>query len=101
MTREMRSEHAGKRFWDGIVSNYSWETKMTRTKSSSVANSARAWRGSLFATAAIIAGGLATLFATAAEAQEIKRGGTLIMARPDEPLTFDPFIPGDNGSIYA
>jgi peptide/nickel transport system substrate-binding protein len=34
-------------------------------------------------------------------AQEIKRGGTLIMARPDEPLTFDPFIPGDNGSIYA
>lgn len=74
---------------------------MTPTKSSGVANSARAWRGSLFATAAIIAGGLATLCATAAEAQEIKRGGTLIMARPDEPLTFDPFIPGDNGSIYA
>ena len=74
---------------------------MTPTKSSGVANSARAWRGSLFATAAIIVGGLATLFAAAAEAQEIKRGGTLIMARPDEPLTFDPFIPGDNGSIYA
>jgi peptide/nickel transport system substrate-binding protein len=36
-----------------------------------------------------------------AETQAIKRGGTLIMARPDEPLTFDPFIPGDNGSIYA
>jgi len=34
-------------------------------------------------------------------ADGIKRGGTLIMARPDEPLTFDPFIPGDNGSIYA
>ena len=34
-------------------------------------------------------------------AEGIKRGGTLIMARPDEPLTFDPFIPGDNGSIYA
>ena len=34
-------------------------------------------------------------------AEGIKRGGMLIMARPDEPLTFDPFIPGDNGSIYA
>lgn len=34
-------------------------------------------------------------------ADDIKRGGTLVMARPDEPLTFDPFIPGDNGSIYA
>ncbi len=39
--------------------------------------------------------------ATVLPAVGIKRGGTLIMARPDEPLTFDPFIPGDNGSIYA
>jgi peptide/nickel transport system substrate-binding protein len=31
----------------------------------------------------------------------IKRGGTLTIARPDEPLTLDPFIPSDNGSIYA
>jgi peptide/nickel transport system substrate-binding protein len=30
-----------------------------------------------------------------------KRGGTLIFARPEEPQTFDPFIPADNGSIYA
>ena len=30
-----------------------------------------------------------------------KTGGTLIIARPDEPLTLDPFIPADNGSIYA
>jgi ABC-type dipeptide transport system, periplasmic component len=38
---------------------------------------------------------------TAADAAGIKRGGTLTIARPDEPLTFDPFIPSDNGSIYA
>jgi peptide/nickel transport system substrate-binding protein len=74
---------------------------MGSTSMTGVGRSARVWRGSVVATAAIIAGGLATVFATAAEAQEIKRGGTLIMARPDEPLTFDPFIPGDNGSIYA
>ncbi|MCU0868483.1 MAG: ABC transporter substrate-binding protein [Burkholderiales bacterium] len=30
-----------------------------------------------------------------------KRGGTLVFARPEEPQTFDPFIPNDNGSIYA
>ena len=30
----------------------------------------------------------------------IKRGGTLVIGRHEEPLTFDPFIPGDNGSIY-
>lgn len=30
-----------------------------------------------------------------------KRGGTLVFARPEEPQTFDPFIPSDNGSIYA
>ena len=36
-----------------------------------------------------------------AAAQEIKTGGTLIFARPDEPLTLDPFIPADNGSIWA
>ena len=68
---------------------------MTPTKSSSVASSAPRVAGDRYlATAAIIVGGLATLIAAAAEAQEIKRGGTLIMARPDEPLTFDPFIPG-------
>ena len=36
-----------------------------------------------------------------AYAETPKRGGTLIFARPDEPLTFDPFIPADNGSIWA
>ena len=30
-----------------------------------------------------------------------KRGGTLTLARPDEPLSLDPVIPSDNGSIYA
>ena len=30
----------------------------------------------------------------------IKRGGTLVIGRHEEPLTFDPFVPGDNGSIY-
>jgi peptide/nickel transport system substrate-binding protein len=44
---------------------------------------------------------LAVVGADAAHAAAIKRGGTLTIARPDEPLTFDPFIPSDNGSIYA
>lgn len=45
---------------------------------------------------------LATLIgAASASADDIKRGGTLTVARPDEPLTLDPFIPSDNGSIYA
>lgn len=29
------------------------------------------------------------------------RGGTLRMARNEEPQSFDPVIPGDNGSIYT
>ena len=37
----------------------------------------------------------------AALAEDIPRGGTLSIGRPEEPLTFDPFIPSDNGSIYA
>jgi peptide/nickel transport system substrate-binding protein len=36
----------------------------------------------------------------AASAEDIKRGGTLTLARPDEALTLDPFTPSDNGSIY-
>lgn len=55
----------------------------------------------LFAAAALMAGSVLTLLEAPAAAEEVKRGGTLILARPDEPLTFDPFIPGDNGSIYA
>jgi peptide/nickel transport system substrate-binding protein len=34
-------------------------------------------------------------------AEEARRGGTLTVARPDEPMTFDPFLPSDNGSISA
>lgn len=36
-----------------------------------------------------------------ATAADIARGSTFTLARPDEPLTLDPFIPSDNGSIYA
>ena len=50
---------------------------------------------------ALVAAGILMSTAPQAMAEDIKRGGTLILARPDEPLTFDPFIPGDNGSIYA
>ncbi len=32
---------------------------------------------------------------------EVKRGGELRFARPEEPATFDPTVPGDNGSIWA
>ena len=30
-----------------------------------------------------------------------KRGGTFVFARPEETATLDPFVPNDNGSIYA
>src|SRR5262245_16207279 len=36
-----------------------------------------------------------------ATAADIARGGTITVGRPDEPATLDPFIPSDNGSIYA
>lgn len=39
--------------------------------------------------------------ATATLAQEPVRGGTMVLARYQEPLTLDPNIPADNGSIYA
>lgn len=49
-----------------------------------------------------LAFGLAASVApTMAAAAEAKQGGTLVFARPDEPLTLDPFIPADNGSIWA
>lgn len=51
--------------------------------------------------AAAILSGFAVTDVRPAFSAEIKRGGTLVLARPDEPLTFDPFIPSDNGSIYA
>ena len=60
----------------------------------------RSWRGRAAAMAAAAAI-VAVAGTIAADAAGIKRGGTLTIARPDEPLTFDPFIPSDNGSIYA
>lgn len=36
-----------------------------------------------------------------AKSADLHRGGTLTMGRPDEPLTLDPFIPSDNGSIFG
>ena len=53
-----------------------------------------AWAASV-STVAMIVGALPN----GAVAAEVKEGGTLIFARPDEPLTLDPFIPADNGSI--
>ncbi|MDE1993599.1 MAG: ABC transporter substrate-binding protein [Rhizobiaceae bacterium] len=41
------------------------------------------------------------LMAGAAASADLHRGGVLTMGRPDEPLTLDPFIPSDNGSIFA
>lgn len=34
-------------------------------------------------------------------AQSPQRGGTLVLARPEEPVSFDPFGVSDNGSIFA
>jgi peptide/nickel transport system substrate-binding protein len=34
-------------------------------------------------------------------ASTIKRGGELIFARSEEPLSLDPIVPGDNGSIFT
>ena len=58
-------------------------------------------RRALFGSAVVFAAGSLAALSTEVRADGIKRGGMLVMARPDEPLTFDPFIPGDNGSIYA
>lgn len=49
--------------------------------------------------AAALAAGAFT--AVAAQAQTVKRGGTLVLARPEEPLSWNPYTQGDNGSIYA
>jgi peptide/nickel transport system substrate-binding protein len=57
-------------------------------------------RGWAVSVAALALGGFALADAASA-AEAVKRGGTLVLARPDEPLTFNPFVPSDNGSIYA
>ena len=61
------------------------------------------WRRHAMVGAAMVFTAVGAIAAVGSDAlaEGIKRGGMLIMARPDEPLTFDPFIPGDNGSIYA
>jgi peptide/nickel transport system substrate-binding protein len=58
----------------------------------------RGWAASIVALAVVGVLGLAD---AAAAADAVKRGGTLVLARPDEPLTFNPYVPSDNGSIYA
>lgn len=50
---------------------------------------------------AVVALAAMPVLPSAAMAAEVKTGGTLVFARPDEPLTLDPFIPADNGSIWA
>ena len=52
-------------------------------------------------TVLLSASAVVTVDPGSAFAETAKRGGTLVFARPDEPLTFDPFVPNDNGSIYA
>jgi peptide/nickel transport system substrate-binding protein len=49
---------------------------------------------------ALLLGAALSGISMTASAEDIKRGGTLTVARPDEPLTLDPFTPSDNGSIY-
>ena len=44
---------------------------------------------------------MATALGAPLAAQAIERGGTLVMAREVEPQTLDPYIPEDNGSIWA
>lgn len=58
-------------------------------------------RTHLAGLAAIALAGLPVLLAGTAAAADVQRGGTITVGRPDEPLTLDPFIPSDNGSIYA
>lgn len=54
----------------------------------------------LLLTSALAIGSFSVLPAPAM-AEGIQRGGTITIGRPDEPLTLDPFVPSDNGSIYA
>ena len=42
----------------------------------------------------------AGLLSTVGFAADIKRGGTITVARSDEALSLDPFAVSDNGSIY-
>ena len=68
----------------------------------------RKWFGFLVLSAVVLGLSVQVLASPAQQTEEsctpsgeIKRGGELRLARPEEPLTFDPTVPGDNGSIYA
>jgi peptide/nickel transport system substrate-binding protein len=56
----------------------------------------RLFRATFLATAVV-----ALLPAFSAEADAQTRGGNVVFARPEDPLTLNPFGPSDNGSIYA
>jgi peptide/nickel transport system substrate-binding protein len=55
----------------------------------------------LSAVAALAAFTTSLMITDPAGAADLHRGGTLTMGRPEEPLTLDPFLPSDNGSIFA
>jgi len=64
--------------------------------------------GALLATPAFFAAcggggdeGAATSPGSTAPSGSVTRGGTFTMARPEEPLSLDPIIPSDNGSIWV
>jgi peptide/nickel transport system substrate-binding protein len=44
---------------------------------------------------------VATIDLATAAAQTVKRGGTLVIAKPEDTLSFNPYTQGDNGSIYV
>src|SRR5215211_2144061 len=45
--------------------------------------------------------GAATSPGSSTPSGSVTRGGTFTMARPEEPLSLDPIIPSDNGSIWV
>ena len=56
-------------------------------------NGLACWRRrAMFGAAFVLVAGSMVAKSSESWADGIKRGGMLIMARPDEPLTFDPFI---------
>src|SRR5215813_9438391 len=59
------------------------------------------WAGRAAALALSAAAVTCVVTTDHAAADTIKRGGTIVLARPEEPLSFNPYTQGDNGSIYA
>jgi peptide/nickel transport system substrate-binding protein len=58
-------------------------------------------RRRVIAAMALVLAAFGFAAADRAVAETVKRGGTLVLARPEEPLSFNPYTQGDNGSIYA